>query len=87
MSKTSTRGVGDTVNDVAQPPKLSQRYADESYKLFSKLTVTGPTPAEALKIRNKCLWRILPFLCIGYHIMYVDKQTVCISLGHHVYNS
>lgn len=58
-------------------PKLSDRYADESYKLFQKLQVTDPTPEEARKIRNKCLRRILPFLCIGYHLMYVDKQTVC----------
>ncbi|KAF7593205.1 hypothetical protein BBP40_011835 [Aspergillus hancockii] len=76
MSKPGPPGASETVNDVAQPPKLSQRYADESYKLFSTVTVTDPTPAEALKIRNKCLWRILPFLCIGYHIMYVDKQTL-----------
>lgn len=59
-------------------PKLSDRYADESYKLFQKLQVTDPTPEEARKIRNKCLRRILPFLCIGYHLMYVDKQTVCL---------
>lgn len=58
-------------------PKLSDRYADESYKLFQKLQVTDPTPEEARRIRNKCLRRILPFLCIGYHLMYVDKQTVC----------
>ncbi|EEA24900.1 allantoate permease, putative [Talaromyces marneffei ATCC 18224] len=57
-------------------PKLSDRYADESYKLFQKLQVTDPTPKEARKIRNKCLRRILPFLCIGYHLMYVDKQTL-----------
>lgn len=57
--------------------KLSDRSADESYKLFSKIQVSDPTPEEARRIRNKCLWRILPFLCIGYHLMYVDKQTVC----------
>lgn len=56
--------------------KLSDRSADESYKLFSKVQVSDPTPEEARIIRNKCLWRILPFLCIGYHLMYVDKQTV-----------
>lgn len=56
--------------------KLSDRLADESYKLFSKVQVSDPTPEEARRIRNKCLWRILPFLCIGYHLMYVDKQTV-----------
>ncbi|KAJ4856700.1 major facilitator superfamily domain-containing protein [Trichoderma breve] len=56
--------------------KLSDRSADESYKLFSKVQVSDPTPEEARIIRNKCLWRILPFLCIGYHLMYVDKQTL-----------
>ncbi|KAL7941292.1 major facilitator superfamily domain-containing protein [Trichoderma barbatum] len=56
--------------------KLSDRAADESYKLFSKVQVSDPTPEEARRIRNKCLWRILPFLCIGYHLMYVDKQTL-----------
>lgn len=71
----------DIVNDdvLAQAPKLSGRYADESYKLFAKVKVTDPTPEEARRIRNKCLWRIIPFLCFGYHIMYVDKQTVSIS--------
>lgn len=64
-------------NDIASAPKLPDRLADESYKLFSKVQVTEPTPEEARRIRNKCLWRILPFLCIGYHLMYVDKQTVC----------
>ncbi|KPI38314.1 Allantoate permease [Cyphellophora attinorum] len=57
-------------------PVLPQKYADESYKLFSKVQVNDPTPEEARIIRNKCLWRILPFLCIGYHLMYVDKQTL-----------
>lgn len=69
----------DSDDDNAVPanaPKLPDRYADESYKLFSQVKVTDPTPEEAKKIRNKLLWRILPFLCIGYHLMYVDKQTV-----------
>jgi hypothetical protein len=61
-------------------PVLPQKYADESYKLFSKVQVNDPTPEEARIIRNKCLWRILPFLCIGYHLMYVDKQTVSFSV-------
>lgn len=58
-------------------PKVPDQFADESFKLFAKIQVQDPTPFEAKKIRNKCLWRILPFLCIGYHLMYVDKQTVC----------
>lgn len=57
-------------------PKVPDQFADESFKLFSKIQVTEPTAQEARQIRNKCLWRILPFLCIGYHLMYVDKQTV-----------
>ncbi|KAH0493370.1 hypothetical protein TgHK011_000043 [Trichoderma gracile] len=57
-------------------PRLSDRSADESYKLFSKVQVADPTPEEARRIRNKLLWRLLPFLCIGYHLMYVDKQTL-----------
>ncbi|KAL1617602.1 hypothetical protein SLS56_010925 [Neofusicoccum ribis] len=56
--------------------KLSERYADESYKLFSKVKVEEPTPEEAKRIRNKCVTWILSFLCIGYHLMYVDKQTL-----------
>ncbi|EGR44741.1 uncharacterized protein TRIREDRAFT_69712 [Trichoderma reesei QM6a] len=57
-------------------PRLSDRSADESYKLFSKVQVADPTPEEARRIRNKLLWRVLPFLCVGYHLMYVDKQTL-----------
>ena len=60
----------------AVPPKLPARYADESYKLFSKVQVDEPTEAEAKIIRNKCVRRVLPFLCVGYHLMYVDKQTL-----------
>lgn len=57
--------------------KVPAQFADESFKLFSKIQVSDPTPEEATAIRNKCLWRIIPFLCVGYHLMYVDKQTVC----------
>ncbi|CRG84396.1 putative transporter PB1C11,03 [Talaromyces islandicus] len=73
-SETNTPLV--TENNGTDLPILSDRFADESYKLFQKLQVTDPTPEEARRIRNKCLWRILPFLCIGYHLMYVDKQTL-----------
>lgn len=69
-SQDASSSAGPTV-------RLSDRLADESYKLFSTVHVSDPTPEEARIIRNKCLWRILPFLCIGYHLMYVDKQTVC----------
>jgi len=56
------------------PPKIPPQYADESYKLFSQLgEVSDPTPEEARAIRNKCVKWILPFICIGYHVMYVDK--------------
>lgn len=71
-------------NIATSVPKLPDRYADESYKLFSKVQVSDPTAEEAALIRNKLLWRILPFLCIGYHLMYVDKQTVCVKLGNSV---
>jgi hypothetical protein len=73
---TSTTGFKDESLADRNVPKLPDRYADESYKLFSKVQVTDPNPEEARRIRNKLLWRILPFLCIGYHLMYVDKQTV-----------
>lgn len=52
-------------NDItADTLKLPDRYADESYKLFSESKVTDPVPEEATKIRDKLLWRIVPFLCI-----------------------
>lgn len=57
-------------------PKVPTQFADESYKLFSQIQVDDPTPEEARAIRNKCIKWILPFICIGYHVMYVDKQTV-----------
>lgn len=75
---TTSQDDSDDDNGVApNVPKLPDRYADESYKLFSKVIVSDPTSEEARRIRNKLVWRILPFLCIGYHLMYVDKQTVC----------
>lgn len=78
-SKDNAReSVSAVEGSAQQPPALPDRYADESYKLFSKVQVLDPTPEEARRIRNKCLWRILPFICIGYHVMYVDKQTVCV---------
>ncbi|KAF2159170.1 hypothetical protein M409DRAFT_71184 [Zasmidium cellare ATCC 36951] len=57
-------------------PKLPEKFADESYKLFSKVQVDDPSPTEAVRLRNKCVRWILPFLCAGYHLMYVDKQTL-----------
>lgn len=63
--------------NVTQIPKVPSQYADESYKLFAQIgQIDDPTPEEALRIRNKCIKWILPFLCVGYHVMYVDKQTV-----------
>ena len=67
-------------NCAAQVPKVPTKYADESYKLFSQIQIDDPTPEEARLIRNKCIKWILPFICVGYHIMYVDKQTVSRSL-------
>ncbi|RSL42315.1 hypothetical protein CEP54_015522 [Fusarium duplospermum] len=70
IARTSSREVQ------VDTPKLPDRYADESYKLFSQVKVDPPTPEEAQRIRNKCIRWILPFLCVGYHLMYVDKQTL-----------
>ncbi|KAF4461016.1 allantoate permease [Fusarium albosuccineum] len=72
IERTSSNEVGVEI----ETPKLPDRYADESYKLFSQVKVDPPTPEEALRIRNKCIKWILPFLCVGYHLMYVDKQTL-----------
>lgn len=76
VGKKTTSPLESVNQDGSYVPVLSYRFADESYKLFQKFQVTDPTPEQARRIRNKCLWRILPFLCIGYHLMYVDKQTV-----------
>ncbi|KAI9935116.1 hypothetical protein ASPWEDRAFT_54123 [Aspergillus wentii DTO 134E9] len=76
MTSAPKNALSGSVDEVSNTPKLPDKYADESYKLFSKVEVSDPTPEEARIIRNKCLWRILPFLCIGYHVMYVDKQTL-----------
>ncbi|KAK7721482.1 hypothetical protein SLS63_009596 [Diaporthe eres] len=57
-------------------PKLLDRYADESYKLLSQVKVEPPTPEEAERIRKKCVRWVIPFICLGYHLMYVDKQTL-----------
>ncbi|KAL4995384.1 major facilitator superfamily domain-containing protein [Aspergillus recurvatus] len=67
---------GSQSEELSNGIKVPAQFADESFKLFSKIQVTDPTPHEAKTIRNKCLWRIIPFLCIGYHLMYVDKQTL-----------
>lgn len=75
-TEATTLAGEESDNNSGTAPKVPDQFADESFKLFSKIHVTDPTPEEATAIRNKCLWRILPFLCIGYHLMYVDKQTV-----------
>ncbi|KAL4977142.1 major facilitator superfamily domain-containing protein [Aspergillus desertorum] len=67
---------GNKSEELSNSIKVPAQFADESFKLFCKIQVTDPTPEEAKTIRNKCLWRITPFLCIGYHLMYVDKQTL-----------
>ncbi|KAK0898893.1 hypothetical protein LTR29_018351, partial [Friedmanniomyces endolithicus] len=48
--------------DLAIVPKVPPRYADESFKLFSKVQVEDPTPEEAARIKKKLIWRIIPFL-------------------------
>jgi hypothetical protein len=62
-------------------PKLLDRYADESYRLLSSVKVEPPTPEEAERIRKKCVRWVIPFICLGYHLMYVDKQTVSDSVA------
>lgn len=59
-----------------EAPKLPDRLADESYKLFLQVKVEPPTVEEAERIRKKSIRWVLPFLCVGYHLMYLDKQTV-----------
>ncbi|USW56706.1 Putative major facilitator superfamily, MFS transporter superfamily [Septoria linicola] len=78
MAKDAARSTTVPVKDETATPKLAEKFGDESYKLFTKVQVDDPSPKEARLIRNKCVRWILPFLCIGYHLMYVDKQT----LGH-----
>lgn len=66
----------DRDGSVIVVPKLLDRYADESYKLLSQVKVDPPTTEEAERIRKKCVRWVIPFICIGYHLMYVDKQTL-----------
>lgn len=77
-SKLTINEMSSSQDEAAQPtvPKLSDRYADESYKLLSQVKVDPPTPDEAEQIRKKCVRWVIPFICVGYHLMYVDKQTV-----------
>ena len=74
---SSTEVVDEQPGETTTTPKLPDQFADESYKLFSQVQVSAPTPEEANRIRKKCVRWILPFLCFGYHLMYIDKQTVC----------
>ncbi|KAF3769711.1 MFS general substrate transporter [Cryphonectria parasitica EP155] len=78
MSKPALEETTASSQDEEAPvvPKLSDRYADESYKLLSRIKVEPPTPEEAERIRKKCVRWIIPFICLGYHLMYVDKQTL-----------
>lgn len=82
-SKTVDSSVGPPSVDT---PKLPDRFVDESYKLFSQVSVDDPTPEEAARIRKKLIIWILPFLCVGYHLMYVDKQTVRLSNSNSLFN-
>ena len=74
---TSATGSDSSVN----VPKVPPRYADESFKLFSKIHVEDQTLGEALRIKRKLVWRIIPFLCVCYHLMYIDKQTVRVPIS------
>ncbi|KAL4738514.1 major facilitator superfamily domain-containing protein [Aspergillus similis] len=76
IATTTEAGNANRSKEFNSGIKVTAQYADESFKLFSKIQVADPNLEEATAIRNKCLWRIIPFLCIGYHLMYVDKQTL-----------
>ncbi|KAK4542352.1 hypothetical protein LTR36_006808 [Oleoguttula mirabilis] len=76
MAKGEASATATSVGTTPDTPKLLDRYADESFKLFSSIQVSDPTPEEARLLRKKCVRWILPFLCIGYHLMYIDKQTL-----------
>ncbi|KUI54723.1 putative transporter PB10D8.01 [Cytospora mali] len=71
--ETTTASENESAVEV---PKLLDRYADESYKLLSQVKVDPPTPEEVERIRKKCVRWVIPFICLGYHLMYVDKQTL-----------
>ncbi|KUI70389.1 putative transporter PB10D8.01 [Cytospora mali] len=71
--ETTTASENESVVEV---PKLLDRYADESYKLLSQVKVDPPTPEDVERIRKKCVRWVIPFICLGYHLMYVDKQTL-----------
>lgn len=73
---SKTTGETSSTDVLVDTPKLPDRFADESYKLFSQVKVEPPTEEEAKRIRKKCVRWILSFLCIGYHLMYIDKQAV-----------
>ncbi|KAF2703809.1 MFS general substrate transporter [Pleomassaria siparia CBS 279.74] len=73
---SSKTAVSTDGRETVDTPKLPDRFVDESYKLFSQVSVDDPTPEDALRIRKKLVRWILPFLCVGYHLMYVDKQTL-----------
>lgn len=75
-SKAPVEETTSSEDGSAAVPKLLDRYADESYKLLSQVKVEPPTPEEAERIRKKCVRWVIPFICLGYHLMYVDKQTV-----------
>ncbi|KAI0888692.1 MFS general substrate transporter [Annulohypoxylon maeteangense] len=76
MSSKNVIGETSSTEIVVETPKLPDKFADESYKLFSQVKVEPPTPEEAARIRKKSVRWILSFLCVGYHLMYVDKQTL-----------
>jgi hypothetical protein len=68
---------GETAtNPLPSTLRRPKGYEDESYQLFSKVHISEPSVEEKTHIRNKCIRWILPFLCVGYHLMFVDKQTV-----------
>ncbi|KAL1908688.1 hypothetical protein Sste5344_005513 [Sporothrix stenoceras] len=75
VTETSATPVPE-VSPSSRLAKRSDRYADESYRLLSSIKVEPPTPEEAARLRRKAIRWILPIICVGYHLMYVDKQTL-----------
>ena len=55
-------------------PSVPAKFADESFKLFASLgPVEDPTPEEARGIKRRATLVVLPFLCVGYHLMSVRE--------------
>ena len=55
-------------------PSVPAKFADESFKLFASIgPVEDSTPEEARRIKRRATLIVLPFLCVGYHLMSVRE--------------